>query len=145
MLFVAGQNNGKMLARNGGKRFNYVIVRVDPRSDAALRESLVPISEMGFENMTRILIRLLDENIRHDPAGTIRTWPFIKTPRSTIGPARGSRSRIPSRTRRSASTRPTCLSTTSCTFRFACRLTAGPAGPMARDRCSSNTRTKTCG
>ena len=78
VLFVAGQNNGKMLARNGGKRFNYVIVRIDPRSDAALRESLVPISEMGFENMTQILIRLLDENIRHDPSGGNSHLAFYK-------------------------------------------------------------------
>ena len=78
VLYVAGQNHGKMLARNGGKRFNYVIVRIDPRSDAAMRESLVPITEMGFENMTRILIRLLDENIKHDPAGTNSHLAFYK-------------------------------------------------------------------
>jgi Protein of unknown function (DUF1571) len=78
VLFVSGQNGGKMLARNGGKRFNYVIVKVDPRSEAATRESLVPITEIGLENMTRILIRLLEENIIHDPSGTNSHLAFYK-------------------------------------------------------------------
>ena len=30
VLYVAGENEGKMLVRNGGKRFKYVIVKLDP-------------------------------------------------------------------------------------------------------------------
>jgi hypothetical protein len=78
VLYVAGQNEGKMLARNGGRHFNYVIARLDPRSEAAMKESLVPITELGFENMTRILIRLLEDNIQHDPNGTDSHLAFYK-------------------------------------------------------------------
>jgi hypothetical protein len=78
VLFVAGENGGKMLARNGGKRFNYVIVKLDPISEASMRESLVPITEIGFENMTRILVRLLEENIERDPAGANSHLAFYK-------------------------------------------------------------------
>jgi hypothetical protein len=78
VLFVEGENGDKMLARNGGKRFNFVIVKLDPRGEAAMRESLVPITEMGFENMTRMLMRLLKENIHHDPSGTNSHLAFYK-------------------------------------------------------------------
>ncbi|HEX4144170.1 MAG TPA: DUF1571 domain-containing protein [Pirellulales bacterium] len=78
VLFVEGENNNKMLARNGGKRFNYVIVKLDPLSEAATRESLVPITEMGLENMTRMLMRLLKENIQHDPSGTNSRLAFYR-------------------------------------------------------------------
>jgi hypothetical protein len=78
VLFVAGENNNKMLARNGGKRFNFVILKLDPLSEAATRESLVPITEMGFENMTRMLMRLLKENIQHDPTGANSRLAFYR-------------------------------------------------------------------
>jgi hypothetical protein len=78
VLFVAGENNNKMLARNGGKRFNFVIVKLDPLSEAATRESLVPITEMGFESMTRMLMRLLKENIHRDPSGANSRLAFYK-------------------------------------------------------------------
>ncbi len=75
---MAGENDNKMLARNGGKRFNYVIVKLDPFGEAAMRESLVPITEMGLENMTRMLMRLLKENMQHDPAGVNSRLAFYK-------------------------------------------------------------------
>ena len=59
-----------MLVRNGGKRFNYVTVKVDPNSDAAMSESLVPITQIGFANVTDSLIKLIRQDIDRDPAGT---------------------------------------------------------------------------
>ena len=78
VLFVAGENDNKMLARNGGKRFNYVIVKLDPMGEAAMKESLVPITEMGLENMTRMLMRLLKDNIQHDPSGANSRLAFYR-------------------------------------------------------------------
>jgi hypothetical protein len=78
VLFVAGENGDKMLARNGGKRFNFVILKIDPLSEASTRESLVPITEMGFENMTRMLMRLLKENIQRDPSGANSRLAFYR-------------------------------------------------------------------
>ena len=59
-----------MLGANGGKRFNYVTVKVDPNSDAAMSESLVPITQIGFANVTDSLIKLIRQDIERDPAGT---------------------------------------------------------------------------
>ena len=69
VLFIEGRNDNKMLVRNGGKRFNFVTVRVDPNSDAALSESLVPITQIGFANVTDSLIKLIQQDIQRDPAG----------------------------------------------------------------------------
>ena len=78
VLYVAGQNDNQMLVRNGGKRFNYVTVKVDPQSEAALRESRAPITEIGFENMTRTFVRLIQENIRRDPNSANTKLTFFK-------------------------------------------------------------------
>ena len=48
VLYVAGQNDGKMLVRNGGRHFDYVLAKIEPWGEAAQKESLVPITETGF-------------------------------------------------------------------------------------------------
>lgn len=62
VLFVTGRNDDKMLVRNGGTRFGHVIVNISPTSDAALRESRYPITELGLDNVVN---RLIDQ-ARHD-------------------------------------------------------------------------------
>ena len=49
VLYVEGENNGKMLVRNGGSRFNYLTFRLEPTSPAAMRESRYPITELGLD------------------------------------------------------------------------------------------------
>jgi len=69
VLYVDGQNEGKMLVRNGGRHFDYVMARIDPHGANAKEESLVPITEIGF---TRLLQRMIDVLERHraaDPTG----------------------------------------------------------------------------
>jgi hypothetical protein len=56
VLYVAGQNDGKLIARKGGLRFAYVTTEVDPTSDVALRDNRYPITEFGFENLVRRFI-----------------------------------------------------------------------------------------
>ena len=70
VLFVAGENSGKMLARNGGKHFNYVIVKLDPRSEAAMKR------ESGADHRDRLREHDPDPDAvagrktsHHDPAG----------------------------------------------------------------------------
>ncbi len=70
VLYVQGRNDNKMLVRNGGKRFNYVTVKVDPKSEAAMSESLVPITGIGFASVTDSLITLIRQDIERDPLGT---------------------------------------------------------------------------
>ncbi|MCA9119691.1 MAG: DUF1571 domain-containing protein [Planctomycetaceae bacterium] len=62
VLYVEGQNENKMLVRNGGIRFAHVIVNIAPTSDAALRETRYPITELGLSN---VVSRLIDQ-ARHD-------------------------------------------------------------------------------
>ena len=69
VLYVEGQNEGKMLVRKGGSRFNFVTVKLDPDSAAALRESRYPITELGLDSIYQRLIDQTLADIRNDPAG----------------------------------------------------------------------------
>jgi len=69
VLFVDGENEGKMLVRNGGTRFNYINVKLDPTSPAALRESRYPITELRLDAFTERLIDHTLRDIRNDPEG----------------------------------------------------------------------------
>lgn len=73
VLFIEGANKGKMLVRKGGKRFNYAIVKVDPKSDMAQRESLVPITDLGFCRQLDRQIEVLKSHARIDPRGVNTT------------------------------------------------------------------------
>jgi hypothetical protein len=69
VLYVEGENDGKMLIRNGGSRFNYLTFKLDPNSAAALRESRYPITELGLDAFTGRLIEQTLSDIRNDPNG----------------------------------------------------------------------------
>jgi len=69
VLFIDGQNDGRMLVRNGGKHFDYVIVRVDPLGESAMKESLVPITQTGFNRMLGQFINVLQRHAQADPEG----------------------------------------------------------------------------
>ena len=69
VLYVAGQNEGKMLVRNGGKHFDYVVAKIDPRGESARKESLVPITESGFNRVLAQMIEILERHARLDPGG----------------------------------------------------------------------------
>ncbi len=81
VLYVQGRFDNKMLVRNGGKRFNYVTVKVDPNSEAALRESLVPITGIGFASVTDSLITLIRQDMQRDPLATNTKVKFYKNAR----------------------------------------------------------------
>jgi len=69
VLFVSGRNDGKVIVRNGGRRFGYITVTIDPESDAAKRESRYAITELGLESVSRRLLEQAIADIRHDPTG----------------------------------------------------------------------------
>jgi len=69
VLYVEGQNDGKMVVRNGGKRFAHVVVKIDPRGERASRESLVPITEIGFDRLLGRMIVILETHARVDTTG----------------------------------------------------------------------------
>lgn len=78
VVYVDGKNGGKMLVRNGGKRFNYVTVKVDPFGETALEDTPVPITELGFETQTASIIDLLQDNMRRDPLAENTKVAFYK-------------------------------------------------------------------
>lgn len=69
VLYITGWNDGKLRARKGGGRFSYVQVNVDPTSDAALRESLHPITEIGISSLIRRLVERIEDDMIADPTG----------------------------------------------------------------------------
>jgi hypothetical protein len=69
ILYVEGQNEGKMLVRNGGKHFDYVIAKIDPLSDTARDETLVPVTDVGFDRLLGKMIDVLDKHRQIDATG----------------------------------------------------------------------------
>ncbi|MCA9212971.1 MAG: DUF1571 domain-containing protein [Planctomycetales bacterium] len=63
VLFVDGENEGDMLVRNGGRRFDYVTTRLKPDSTIAMRDNRYPITEFGIENLIRRLVLYARENV----------------------------------------------------------------------------------
>jgi hypothetical protein len=69
-LFVAGQNDDKLLVRKGGRRFGYMVVEIDPFGPVVQRESLMPITEIGFSQLLDRTIRTLEQDVAADPSGS---------------------------------------------------------------------------
>jgi hypothetical protein len=70
VIYVEGKNDGKMLIRNGGKHFEYVVAQIDPNSDAARDETLVPLTDIGFDRLLNHMINVLEKHREADPAGS---------------------------------------------------------------------------
>jgi hypothetical protein len=69
LVYVEGQNEGKMLVRNGGPRFSNVIVSISLDSQAARRESEMSVVDIGFDRMAREIVARLEADIKADPGG----------------------------------------------------------------------------
>jgi Protein of unknown function (DUF1571) len=69
VIYVEGQNDNKMLVRNGGKHFDYVVVHVDPYGEGAQRESLVAVPKSGFDHILTQMIDVLKRHAQADPTG----------------------------------------------------------------------------
>jgi hypothetical protein len=69
VLYVEGQNDGKMLVRNGGRHFDYVVAQLDPNGRTAQQESLVPITETGLNRVLQHMIEILERHMQADPSG----------------------------------------------------------------------------
>jgi len=69
VLYVAGRNDDRLLVRKGGRRFGYVVIDVDPFGPVVKRESLVPVTEIGFSHLLDRTIRTLEQDVAADPSG----------------------------------------------------------------------------
>lgn len=56
VIFVAGQNKGKLIVRNGGVRFEHITTSLLPDSSAAMQQTRYSITEIGMLNLCRRLI-----------------------------------------------------------------------------------------
>ena len=70
VLFIEGENGGKMLVRKGGRALRYLKLSIDPNSEAARRESNYPISEIGFDRIINRLIQFAEDDMQIDPHAT---------------------------------------------------------------------------
>jgi len=68
-LYVAGQNGDRLLVRKGGRRFGYLVIDVDPFGTSVKRESLMPITELGFSQLLDRTINTLQQDVAADPHG----------------------------------------------------------------------------
>jgi hypothetical protein len=66
VLYVAGENDGKMIVRKGGRRLGYLVLELDPNAKIALRDYRYPITEIGLENLVRRLIEIGWEELAND-------------------------------------------------------------------------------
>ncbi|MCP4192459.1 MAG: DUF1571 domain-containing protein [Planctomycetaceae bacterium] len=70
VLFVEGENDGKMIVKRGGRRLSNVTVKVDPDSEIARNETLMQISHLGFDGMVGELVSQIQKDMAADPNGT---------------------------------------------------------------------------
>jgi hypothetical protein len=77
VIYVEGQNENKMVVRNGGQRFKYVKLKIALDSEAARRESHYPITELGLSNVVARLAEQVRDDIALDPLGENTTVAFF--------------------------------------------------------------------
>lgn len=65
VLWVDGANDGKMVVRRGGRRFNYITVEIDPHSETAMRETGYAVMDTGMKTMVRKLIEIGLEDMKY--------------------------------------------------------------------------------
>ncbi len=61
VLFVEGQNEGRLIARKGGLRFAYITTELEPTSDVAMQDNRYPVTEFGFENLVNRFVEVVEE------------------------------------------------------------------------------------
>lgn len=66
VLFVEGQNDGKIVARQPTLGGLGVTVTVDPKSKKALEEGRYPITEIGIANMLKVIIEQWQMDKKYD-------------------------------------------------------------------------------
>lgn len=69
VIYVDGANNGEMVVKRGGTRFENVVTNVDPNSDLARTETLMHVSHLGFDGMLSEIVAHLHRDIAADPTG----------------------------------------------------------------------------
>ena len=73
VLYVSNRNNGDLIARRGGRRSPNVTFQLVPTSPLAMLNNRYPITEIGFKNLAKRLIEVLEREIEHG-GGELQVW-----------------------------------------------------------------------
>jgi len=65
VIFVEGQNNGKMWAHGVGIRAAFGTVPLEPTSVIAMRDQHYPLTELGILNLVRRLVEIGEQDIKY--------------------------------------------------------------------------------
>lgn len=68
VLYIAGQNDGKVLVRKGGKLMKHMKLKVDPLSARARSESKYSIMDTGLDKLMDRFVRQAEDDMVRDPA-----------------------------------------------------------------------------
>ncbi|MHB0959194.1 MAG: DUF1571 domain-containing protein [Pirellulaceae bacterium] len=60
VLFIENQNQGDLIARRGGRRSPNMTVQLPPDSPMAMDGNRYPVNEIGFQNLAKRLIEVLE-------------------------------------------------------------------------------------
>jgi hypothetical protein len=77
VIYVAGRNNGNLLAHGVGLKALAGTVSLDPRGAIAMQASRHPITEVGLANVARRMVRVLESDAR-DPRYEVKYFPGTK-------------------------------------------------------------------
>lgn len=66
VIYVDGQNNGKMLVKPEGFKAIVGTLSIDPNGDQALAENRHPITQVGISSMIRLVQAQLKSELKHD-------------------------------------------------------------------------------
>lgn len=77
VIYVEDQNQGDLIARRGGRRSPNVTVQLPPTSPMAMDGNRYPITEIGFRNLTRRIIEVLEQEQQYND-GVIEIFPDAK-------------------------------------------------------------------
>jgi len=67
VIFVEGRNDGKLIARRGGRRFAYVTTSVDPLGELAMERNRYPITHIGIQSLVEELLAVGREELQNPP------------------------------------------------------------------------------
>ncbi len=65
VIYVEGRNDGKSIARRGGRRFAYVTVAIDPFGELAMERNRYPITHVGIQSLIEELLLVGEEELQN--------------------------------------------------------------------------------
>lgn len=65
VLFVEGQNAGKMIVRRGGRSLASLTTSLNPQGRLAMQESRYPVTDIGIKELVRKLVEVLHEELQY--------------------------------------------------------------------------------